>query len=101
MSASDIRPELRYEGFTVGQRIRALDHPPREERGSCHIEGPITAICRDGSPGRPYAHYVIAIERDVYLGNDVAAYSRVGGTGYVPMECDRDYDGRVTALTRI
>jgi len=88
---------LRYEGFTVGQRIRALDFAPREGRGACAIEGPITHVFRDGSPGHQYAHYVVAVERDIWQGHDVEpAHSRVGTPFCVPMESSLDYDGRVT-----
>jgi hypothetical protein len=93
------RNKFRYEGFSAGQRIRALDFEPRVDRGDCYLEGTITAICREGSVVCPAAHYVVAIERDVWLGEDVSReHTRVGGVACVPMETmPRDYEGRVIA----
>jgi hypothetical protein len=93
--------KLRYEGFTVGQRIRALDFEPREGRGDCYIEGPIMEVCREGAParGRQYAHYVIQVEREVFCGEEMTGeHSRVGSLRCVPMQSDCDYQGRVTGV---
>lgn len=90
---------FKFEGFQVGQKIRAEDFEPRVPGGvaRCYIEGGIVAVLRDGAPGRPYAHYVISITKDVFDGVEqlVASRSRVGDHGYVPMETSMDWDSRV------
>jgi hypothetical protein len=90
--------KYRYEGFTVGQRIRALDFAGR---GDCYIEGRVTEVCRDGAPARDrrYAHYVIKVEREVFEGKEMAGKdSRVGDLRCVPMWSDHDHE-RVTVVS--
>lgn len=90
---------FKYEGFQVGDQIRAEDFEARPERGPCHVEGQITAVCREGTREFPFAHYVIFGTRDVWCGEELTGeHSRLGVEVRVPMESSMDWDGRVTRL---
>lgn len=93
--------KYKYEGFQVGQKIRAYDFEPLAGRAHCYVEGGIVAVRRDGVPGAPYAHYVITVTKDVYAGVEETyeSHSRLGKMVLVPMESTMDYEGRVTEVT--
>lgn len=90
---------FKFEGFRIGDTIRAQDFEPRTGRGECAVIGVIEEVSRDGCPQFPAAHYVVRATRDVWDGQDApAAGSRVGQSVYVPMESFLDWDGRVSIV---
>ena len=92
---------LKFEGFQVGQLIRAQDFEPRAGRGECAVEGRIESVIRLGCAQFPAAHYVIRCTRDVWDGQDMQAdHSRVGQQVFVPMESMLDWDGRVSIVSQ-
>jgi len=92
--------QFKFEGFKVGEKIRAEDFEPCPGRGACYIEGGIVAVNRAGNSQRPYSHYVISISKDVFDGVEQLdlSHSRLGDIGYVPMETSMDWDSRVQAV---
>src|ERR1700736_6467583 len=91
---------LKYEGFQIGQTIRAQDFESHGDR--CYIEGPIMEVHSTRHNARGYAHYVIRITSECKDGNRVNEGGRVGGIGYVPMEgCYFDWEGRVTLVADV
>jgi hypothetical protein len=89
----------KYEGFAVGEVIRSQDFEAAGD--ASYIEGPILEIRLHGGPGRPHAHYVIHVTAECWKGQRVEVEeidghsTRVGHTGYVPMESFRDWEARV------
>lgn len=91
---------FKYEGFQVGELIRAQDFEDRPGRGACYVEGRIIAVCPEGTAAHPFAHYVIRATSDVWDGQEVTDEgSRKGVLVTVPMESNGDWDGRVTRQT--
>jgi len=92
---------LRYEGFQVGQVIRAEDFQSRDDAPSkCYLVGPIVAVCREGSAAHPYAHYQVKATQDVWGGAETPSSARLDGWTAVPMEGSHDWAGRVTLFSR-
>jgi hypothetical protein len=92
----------KYEGFEVNQVIRSEDFAPREGRpiGQCYVEGVIEQVFPDGFGYIAHAHYRIRAIREVWIGKERKAGSRVGTHVIVPMQiAPRDWDGRVTLVT--
>lgn len=88
----------KYEGFQVGQFIRAQDFEARPDRGECFVEGQIVEVHRDGTNTAPFAHYLIIATRDVWCGEELGVEvegTRKGLPVAVPMESSGDWDGRV------
>jgi hypothetical protein len=84
----------KYEGFEVGQRIKAYDFQPIPGRDEHFIEGTIIGVCLAGeNTAVPYAHYLVVCDHDSDYDE---SYSRLDELIYVPMETSMDYDGRVT-----
>ncbi|MDB6010592.1 MAG: hypothetical protein JWL65_2842 [Gammaproteobacteria bacterium] len=90
---------LKYQGFQIGQTIRAQDFEQQGNR--CYIEGPILEVHPTGHNARGYAHYVIRITADCWDGNRVSEGGRIGDIGYIPMESTLDWEGRVTLITEV
>lgn len=90
---------FKFQGFVVGQVIRAQDFEPRLARAECAVECVIEAVNVEGTSRAPFAHYVTTCTRDIWRGVDQdKEHSRVGQTVYVPMESTFDWDGRVTLV---
>lgn len=94
---------LKFEGLTIGNRIRAEDFEPRPGvRESCHVEGVIKAVNRAGTANFPFAHYVIECTRDVHCGQDAPRqFTRVGCEVFVPMESTFDWDSRIQRVDQL
>lgn len=82
---------LMFEGFEVGDRIRAFDFEPCEGRPDRYIEGKILEVDRDGG-AVGYAHYVVEVELDT------SAPPGARLAVLVPMQTLFDYAGRVTRI---
>ena len=93
---SDPETRLRFEGFTVGQRIKAFDFEPCPGRRDRYVEGVIVEIRRTPAEfeNEGYAHYVIECDID-----EGQSGRRVGKRVRIPMETTLDYDERVSAVT--
>lgn len=90
---------FKFEGFAVGQTIRAHDFEPISGREECSVIGEIEQVNVDGTASAPYAHYVILCTDDVWRGvSRLNEYSRIGRRVTVPMESMMDWDDRVTLL---
>lgn len=93
--------KFKFEGFKLGQAIKAFDFQPRPGDGpgtGTYVVGVIEDVCRAGSQRFPYAHYAIRCTRDVVAGIDVPRskeYCRIGQIVMVPMETSMDFSGRV------
>lgn len=89
----------KFQGFQVGQVIRAHDFEPISGREECSVEGVIEEVSLDGSAQAPFAHYVIRATADTWRGvARLNEYSRIGRAVYVPMETMMDWDGRVALV---
>lgn len=80
--------KLKFEGFKVGQTIKAFDFKPMKGRPDSFIIGEIVDI----NYGLYYA-YVVRIIED----SDEDGF-RIGKTCNVPFESTFDYDERVTLV---
>lgn len=85
---------LKFEGFKVGQTIKAFDFEPCEGRRDRYVVGRITEVVREGSENLPHGYYWIEVIVDtIYADGD---YRRRYVA--VPMQTSMDYDGRVTLI---
>lgn len=80
---------FKFEGFQVGQHIKAYNFKPMEGREEDYVSGPIIAVNVEGTDTHSYAHYVIICEHN---------YDSYGMRVRIPMETTFDYDGRITLL---
>ena len=91
---------LKFEGFEIGQRIRAHDFQPREETvGSVmFVEGEIQRIVPAEELG--FKAYEIIVDKDFYHqdGFLTGENSRIGNAIFVPMETSLDFENRVELL---
>lgn len=87
--------KLKFEGFGLGQKIRAYDFKPVEGRGDCYVEGRITSVDTSDNP-RGYNYYAIVCSADILGG--VPTIHRIGQTICVPMQTSMDWDDRVTLI---
>lgn len=90
---------FKFQGFNVGDLIRAQDFEDRPGRGPCYVEGQVTEVNAEGNARATFAHYVILATRDVWDGEELYHdSSRIGRRVNVPMETSMDWDGRVQRL---
>lgn len=86
---------LKFEGFAIGDRIKAFDFEPRPGRKDRYVVGRIIEVVRNGSENLPFAHYWIRVERDTSYTDELRRKYVA-----VPMETTFDYDGRVEEVTQ-
>ena len=82
----------KYEGFKVGDVIRAYDFEPRPEIGDRYVEGVIIDGSLRGNEEAPFAYYKIAVDRDTAFPDEPRIIV------YVPMETTFDWEGRVVRI---
>ena len=80
---------LKYEGFGVGDRIKAFHFEPCPGRPDSFLVGVII-----GKVERPYAAYVVAVERNEVGGKPVPV--GLAPESLVPMQALHDFEGRVS-----
>lgn len=90
----------KFEGFNVGDVIRAQDFEDRPGRGECSITGEVIAVRRAGSDAFGFAHYLVKCTSEKWDGEDYTVKGcRAGHELAVPMETSDDWDGRVAKVT--
>ena len=88
---------LKYEGFKVGQRIKAMDFEPCPGRMDRYVIGTIKKVGMVTTPHDRYMAYTIVVDfdtREIFR----TRFIRVGQLVYVPVESTDDFENRVTLV---
>lgn len=80
---------FKFEGFMVGDKVRAYDFEPMEGRKPRYVEGIISEVREKGTSEHQYSHYVIIVDVDTLFDECPR------GTVYAPMETSMDFDNRI------
>jgi|TARA_R100000081_G_C4806745_1_gene168099 hypothetical protein len=81
--------KLMFENVAeVGDKIRAYDFIPREERGDCYLEGQV--IDKGQMDNKMYLCYKIKVDKRIWCGNEKNVKPELS-IRYVPFETDTDY----------